>query len=48
MKLNKIILAMLTSASLLAAAGVHAEDDPTPRISTTPKGPRAACDALRR
>jgi len=31
MKLNKIILAMLTSASLLAAASVQAEgDDPTP------------------
>ena len=36
MKLNKIILAMLTSASLLAAAGVQAEgeDDPTPPGNT--------------
>ena len=36
MKLNKIILAMLTSASLLAAASVQAEgeDDPTPPGNT--------------
>ncbi len=38
MKMNKIILAMLTSASLLTAAAVHAEDEPTNTVTTVQGG----------